>query len=165
VLFSVLPMALRAEQKAPVPDAQAEQTARTSAGELFGSRFRQAKTNAEKTAVAAEMIEAAGKLQDGTPGQYVLLKIAADVAAGAGDAPTALQLEVWYQGEWVPVVRYDNAHGFCHRDALHPDGSQDKTGVFVGDVNQTCMPLKNCGPTGKPTVPATWERPSHDRSS
>ncbi|NQT13046.1 MAG: formylglycine-generating enzyme family protein [Planctomycetes bacterium] len=37
------------------------------------------------------MIEAAGKLQDGTPGQYVLLKIAADIAASTGDAPTALQ--------------------------------------------------------------------------
>jgi len=89
--LSVSPTALRAQEKAPVPDAQAEQTARTSAGELFGGRFRQAKTSAEKTALAAEMIEAAGKLQDGRPGQYVLLKIAADVAAGAGDAPTALQ--------------------------------------------------------------------------
>lgn len=44
-----------------------------------------------KAAVAAEMADAAGKLQDGTPGQYVLLKIAAEIAAGAGDAPTALQ--------------------------------------------------------------------------
>jgi hypothetical protein len=35
------------------------------------------------------------------------------------------------------VVRYDNAHGFCHRDTLHPDGTQDKTPVFVGDVNAT----------------------------
>ena len=49
----------------------------------------------------------------------------------------AVQLEIWYAGNWVPVVRYDNAHGFCHRDTLHPDGSQEKTGVFVGDVNQT----------------------------
>ena len=49
----------------------------------------------------------------------------------------AVQLETLSEGAWVPVVRYDNAHGFCHRDALHPDGSQDKTGVFVGNVNQT----------------------------
>jgi hypothetical protein len=48
-----------------------------------------------------------------------------------------VQLEVLHQGKWTPIVRYDNAHGFCHRDTLHPDGSQDKTRVFVGDVNET----------------------------
>jgi len=60
--LGVLPLMLLAQEtqeKAPVPDAQAEQTAKRSAGELFGSRFQQAKTNAEKTALAAEMIEAA----------------------------------------------------------------------------------------------------------
>src|SRR5262245_43240833 len=48
-----------------------------------------------------------------------------------------VQLEIFQQEGWTPVVRYDNAHGFCHRDTLHPDGSQDKTRVFVGDVNET----------------------------
>ena len=37
------------------------------------------------------LIEAAAKVQGGSPDQYVLLKIAADIAATAGDAPTALQ--------------------------------------------------------------------------
>ena len=48
-----------------------------------------------------------------------------------------VQLEIFHDDSWVPVVRYDNAHGFCHRDTVHPDGSQDKTSVFVGDINQT----------------------------
>ncbi len=48
-----------------------------------------------------------------------------------------VQLEVRDLDEWRPVVRYDNAHGFCHRDTLHPDGTQDKTGVYIGDVNAT----------------------------
>lgn len=48
-----------------------------------------------------------------------------------------VQLEILHEGNWVPVVRYDNAHGFCHRDTLHPDGSQDKTSVAVGNLNQT----------------------------
>src|SRR5438128_8424064 len=47
------------------------------------------------------------------------------------------QLEIEHGGNWVPVVRYDNAHGFCHRDELHPDGTQNKTPIFVGDNNQT----------------------------
>jgi hypothetical protein len=48
-----------------------------------------------------------------------------------------VQLEFRHGDDWFPVVRYDNAHGFCHRDTLHPDGSQEKTGVFVGDLNET----------------------------
>ncbi len=48
-----------------------------------------------------------------------------------------VQLEIRRGESWVPVVRYDNAHGFCHRDTLHRDGSQDKTNVFIGDVNAT----------------------------
>ena len=48
-----------------------------------------------------------------------------------------VQLEILYQEAWRPVVRYDNAHGICHRDTLNLDGTQDKTGVYVGDVNET----------------------------
>src|SRR5439155_2892642 len=38
-----------------------------------------------------------------------------------------VQLEISHQHDCRPVVRFDNAHGFCHRDDLHPDGSQSKT--------------------------------------
>src|SRR6266568_2054017 len=48
-----------------------------------------------------------------------------------------IQLEILRGEGWLGVARYDNAHGFCHRDTLHPDGSPDKTGVFVGDLNET----------------------------
>jgi hypothetical protein len=48
-----------------------------------------------------------------------------------------LQLEIRIGERWVAVIRYDNAHGFCHRDVMHPDGGQDKVRVFVGDVNVT----------------------------
>jgi hypothetical protein len=82
---------LAAQPKTPVPDAQAQQTAKKAAGELFAERFTQAKTTAEKTALATDMMDAAGKVQAGTADQYVLLKIALDVAAGTGDAATALQ--------------------------------------------------------------------------
>jgi 2-hydroxy-3-keto-5-methylthiopentenyl-1-phosphate phosphatase len=46
-------------------------------------------------------------------------------------------LEIHHQGNWQPVVRYDNAHGFCHCDVIHPDGAQDKTPLFIGDANDT----------------------------
>jgi hypothetical protein len=38
-----------------------------------------------------------------------------------------VQYEAFINGEWRPVVRYDTAHGFPHRDLLHPDGSKEKT--------------------------------------
>lgn len=48
-----------------------------------------------------------------------------------------VQLEVRREDRWCAVVRYDNAHGFCHRDTIHAGGGQEKTAVFVGDVSQT----------------------------
>ena len=47
-----------------------------------------------------------------------------------------VQLEIAHEGTWIAAVRYDNAHGFCHRDTLHPDGTQDKIGIAAQDVNQ-----------------------------
>ena len=34
-----------------------------------------------------------------------------------------VQMELRYHEQWQPVVRYDNAHGFCHRDTIQADGS------------------------------------------
>jgi formylglycine-generating enzyme required for sulfatase activity len=82
---------LTAQQKAAIPDEQAQQASQKAASELYSGRFRQAKTMAEKTALAAEIIDAALKVKDGSADQYVLLKIARDMAVGAGDAPTALR--------------------------------------------------------------------------
>jgi hypothetical protein len=80
-----------AQPKAAVPDAAAQDASKKAAGQIYGQRYRESKTVAEKTALAAEIVEAADKLQSGSPDQYVLLKIAADLAAAAGDAPTALK--------------------------------------------------------------------------
>ena len=38
-----------------------------------------------------------------------------------------VQLEVLIDRDWTPIVRYDNAHQFVHRDDIKPDGSQFKT--------------------------------------
>jgi hypothetical protein len=48
-----------------------------------------------------------------------------------------VQLELYFLGSWQAVVRYDNAHGFCHRDTIHPDGTQDKKAIFVGSPNDS----------------------------
>ena len=46
-----------------------------------------------------------------------------------------LQLETFFDGEWMPVVRYDTAHGFVHRDLLDRQGNTIKTPLFNQDLN------------------------------
>jgi len=47
-----------------------------------------------------------------------------------------VQLECHFAGEWVPVVRYDTAHGFAHCDRLHPYGATVKTRMNTQDYNE-----------------------------
>ena len=82
---------LSAQEKAPVPDAEVQGPVLKAAREIYGDRFARAKTAAEKGALAREILEAASKVQAGSVDQYVLLKIARDVATGAGDLLTALE--------------------------------------------------------------------------
>ena len=38
-----------------------------------------------------------------------------------------IQYEAYIDGKWHPIVRFDEAHDFFHRDVLSPTGSQEKT--------------------------------------
>ncbi len=38
----------------------------------------------------------------------------------------AVQLEVHHEGRWKPVLRYDGAHGFAHRDRYTLKGERRK---------------------------------------
>ncbi len=42
-----------------------------------------------------------------------------------------IQYETYINNKWVPVVRYDCAHGFFHRDIMNPDGSQSKESISI----------------------------------
>ncbi len=42
-----------------------------------------------------------------------------------------IQYETYINNKWVPVVRYDCAHGFFHRDIMNPDGTQDKESISI----------------------------------
>ena len=49
----------------------------------------------------------------------------------------SVQLECRFgDDEWVPVVRYDTAHGFAHCDRLHPYDPAVKTGMISRDYNE-----------------------------
>jgi len=37
-----------------------------------------------------------------------------------------VQFEPLVNDKWLPVVRYDTAHGYAHKDILHPNGHKEK---------------------------------------
>ncbi len=44
----------------------------------------------------------------------------------------AVQLECFLEGSgWLPVVRYDTAHGYAHRDTMRPNEGTEKTEIQV----------------------------------
>ncbi len=42
-----------------------------------------------------------------------------------------VQLECLFADRWTPVIRYDTAHGFAHRDKMYPDKQTEKTEIHV----------------------------------
>ncbi len=51
-------------------------------------------------------------------------------------AAFSVQYEVLYENDWKPVVRYDTAHGYAHKDLLWPDGTQEKIFMGIADFNE-----------------------------
>ena len=47
-----------------------------------------------------------------------------------------IQLEIWSNGRWEPITRYDCAHGGLHIDVLHKDGSKEKRFLRDSNLNQ-----------------------------
>ena len=55
----------------------------------------------------------------------------------------SVQYETLINGKWFPVVRYDTAHGFAHRDIFRIKGEKRKTPIFVGDKNDALTFAEN----------------------
>lgn len=45
-----------------------------------------------------------------------------------------LQYEAMVEEKWFAIVRYDCAHGFFHRDLLHPNGDKEKKIIDVPNL-------------------------------
>ncbi|MFZ3090388.1 MAG: hypothetical protein WA240_07185 [Nitrospirota bacterium] len=46
-----------------------------------------------------------------------------------------VQYEAMISGEWQPIVRYDTAHGFAHKDIMRPKGEAIKQPLFFETYN------------------------------
>ncbi len=95
-----------AGEKAPVPDAAAQAEALKIIAEIFEEQWSGAKTSAQKTALAEKMVEQAAKTGNDPTGQFVLLRVARDVATQAGDVTTAFAaIEMLDRGFVVDAVK------------------------------------------------------------
>ena len=46
-----------------------------------------------------------------------------------------VQYEGLFSNSWKPIIRYDTAHGFAHRDLIRPSGKVDKQPLFFDNYN------------------------------
>ena len=81
---------LRADDRKPPPDADAQAKSEALIKDLFKEDFAKRKP-ADLQALAAKLVQQAADTKNDAAGQFVLLRLAAEVAAKAGDAPDALQ--------------------------------------------------------------------------
>ncbi len=42
-----------------------------------------------------------------------------------------VQYESFINGKWTPIVRYDCAHGYFHRDILYPKNEKEKQTINI----------------------------------
>lgn len=61
-----------------------------------------------------------------------------------------IQYEAFIDGKWRPIIRYDTAHGFSHRDLLHPNRSPEKT-KYPGRSNAEVLTL------GQEDIKRNWQ--------
>lgn len=47
-----------------------------------------------------------------------------------------IQLELFINGSWSPILRYDTAHSFAHQDIIHADGTTEKIALPINDYNE-----------------------------
>lgn len=52
---------------------------------------------------------------------------------GNVESINVIQYEAFLDGEWHAVVRFDEAHGFFHRDLMSPTGVQTKSTPATSD--------------------------------
>jgi hypothetical protein len=91
LLIVTAPFAQGATKKAAVPDEAAQKEAVALIRDVYKDEQKQATTPEKKSELAKKLIEKAGVTKDDPANQFVLLRIARDLAAQAGDCETALE--------------------------------------------------------------------------
>ncbi|HFQ93344.1 MAG TPA: hypothetical protein ENK32_05010 [Anaerolineae bacterium] len=58
-----------------------------------------------------------------------------------------IQYEAYIDGKWRPIIRFDEAHGFFHKDIMSPSGEKEKIAKSESDkglaLTQAIEDIKN----------------------
>ena len=49
------------------------------------------------------------------------------------------QYESYFNNRWHPIVRYDCAHGFFHRDFIMPNGEKEKSEIAIENLKDAAF--------------------------
>jgi len=82
---------LAQEGKRPIPSETEQQQALAVAREVYGEEYKAAKTGEQKRALAEKLMQKAADSKSDPVSNFVLLKLARDVAAAGGEADLALK--------------------------------------------------------------------------
>ncbi len=87
--------------KLPIPDSAARKKSAAVIKDLYGEKFKQAKTAEAKIATAKSLFKLGVDSSSNPTSRYVMFRISKDIAAGAGDADIAFviieQMDKFYQ--------------------------------------------------------------------
>ena len=81
----------RAQERLPVPSAEAEQKVLELVREVYGEAWAEAKTSARRKALADELFEKAAESRSDVPTHFVLLRLSRDIAAMGGEVGVAFR--------------------------------------------------------------------------
>ena len=79
-----------ASEKLAIPDAADQQEVLKLVGEVFGKEYKQAKTPAQKLAIARKLLKAGVEAKNDAAERFILFQVARKMAVKAGDTKTAL---------------------------------------------------------------------------
>jgi hypothetical protein len=54
-----------------------------------------------------------------------------------------VQYETKLKGHWIPVIRYDTAHGYAHQHVFHAGGRDEKELMEIEDYNEALTIAEN----------------------
>lgn len=100
------PSAAGQSGRTPVPDAEAQKQALALLDEVYGADRKAADTTDDKTQLAKRLLEQATQTRGKAADQFVLMQVAGELAAAAGDAQTAIEAAEMMAGRF-DVNRFD----------------------------------------------------------
>ena len=89
--FALPVLGQEAAKKTPVPADAAQAEATKLIKEVYGDEYAKAKTSSEKQTLAKKLLDKASESKDDPANQFVLLRLARDIATQANDGQTAYQ--------------------------------------------------------------------------